>query len=101
MNGKEAIEDYLRLKNRQEAILQMKIYMQMGFEYVVRDLDMDWLVFFSLKPKKYRSLEIWGYVDGSSPEALPCKVIKNTDITEISWKNRSPMLISDFLEKNK
>ncbi|WP_313627567.1 DNA topoisomerase [Enterococcus italicus] len=100
MNRKEAIEDYLRLKNRQEAILQMEIYMKMGFEYVVRDLDMDWLVFFSLKPKKYRSLEIWGYVNELDPEVLPCKVIKNVDIAEINWKNRSPMSISDFLGKN-
>ena len=101
MNRQEAIEDYFRLKNRKEAIFKMEIYMEQGFKYVVRDLDIDWLVFFSLKPKKYRSLEIWGYVDENNPEVLPCKLIKNEDITEINWKNRSPVLISDFLEKNK
>jgi len=75
--------------------------MQQGFKYIVRDLDGDWLVLFSLKPKKYIKMEFWGYVNEMDPNALPCKVIENSDITEISWKNRSPILISDFLKKNK
>jgi hypothetical protein len=60
---------------------------------------MDYLTCFSIKPKKYRDTEAWGYVDPDMPEAIPAYPIGNTDIAEISWSNRSATLIADFLAK--
>lgn len=92
-------EEYVREKNRQEAIGLLKKYYEKGFRYVARDPESKVLVLFSLKPKKYRKEEFWGYVNVDDPKTIPCQVIFNRDITEINWRNRSPVSIEDFLNK--
>lgn len=92
------IAEYLRDKNRQETIELLKLYYDKGFRYVVRDPEIKVLVLFSLKPKKYRKEEFWGYVNVDDPKVIPCQVIFNTDITEIRWVNRCPTLISEFIK---
>ncbi len=99
MDWENPLYEYIRLKNRTDATKELKKYFDRGFRYVVRDLDGDHLVVFSLKPKKYRDLESWGYVNECDPKAIPCQIITNTDITEINWKNRSANLIEEFLNK--
>lgn len=99
MDWENPLYEYIRLKNRTDTTKELKKYFDRGFRYVVRDLDGDHLVLFSLKPKKYMDLESWGYVNEWDPKAIPCQIIANTDITEINWKNRSATLIEEFLNK--
>lgn len=70
-----------------------------GYRYVVRDKDMPVLSCYSLKPKRYRDLESWGYVNPLSIGVMMAYPIKNNDITEIDYSNRSATLISDFLNE--
>lgn len=99
MDWEKRLYDSIRLKNRTDTTKELKKYFDGGFRYVVRDLDGKHLVLFSLKPKKYMDLESWGYVNEFDPKAIPCQTIRNTDITEINWKNRSAVLIEDFIKK--
>lgn len=86
------------LKSRTEVKEMLKSPFSNGFSYIARDPESNVLCLFSLKPKKYRDIEAWGYVDENAQGVKPCKIIRNTDITEINWKNQRPTLISDFLE---
>lgn len=98
----EYLQDVLRLRSREEAIEVMKQAYDKGFRYVVRDYESEHLSFFNYKPKKYRDLEIWGYrsQDLSKSDCLSSTIIlKNEDITEISWKNQQPTLIMEFIDK--
>lgn len=99
MEWENQVKESLRLKNRKETLEELKKYLDRGFRYVVRDLESEWLVLFSLKPKRYMDLESWGYVNEIDPKAIPCQIIRNTDITEINWKNRSAVLIEDVIKK--
>ncbi|MEB8400280.1 hypothetical protein NGG61_10130 [Enterococcus casseliflavus] len=99
MDWEDRVKESVRLKNRADTLKELKKYSDRGFRYVVRDLEGEWLVLFSLKPKKYMDLEIWGYVNECDPNAFPCQIIRNTDITEINWKNRNAVLIGDFIKK--
>lgn len=87
----------LKIRKQTEATL-MHLY-EKGYRYVVRDKEMHYLSCFSLKPKKYRDTESWGYVNPHEQGAMMAYAIKNTDITEINWSNKSPTLISYFLER--
>ncbi|WP_438763554.1 DNA topoisomerase [Enterococcus sp. AZ194] len=90
------------MKTRSEALVVMQEALEKGFNYVVRDCDSEYLSFFSLKPKKYRDLESWGYVNEDAQGALPSTVIlKNIDITEISWSNRRPIELAEYLKYQK
>ncbi|WP_315307404.1 DNA topoisomerase [Enterococcus devriesei] len=91
----------MEIKDRAQVIDIMRRKHTEGYNYVVRDEDGEWLLLFTLKPKKYRDLESWGYVNQNAPGVKMAYPIKNKDIEEINWKNRSPVLISDFLAKNK
>lgn len=99
MDWENRLNESIRLKNRADTMEELKKYYDRGFRYVVRDLDGEHLVLFSLKPKKYMDLESWGYVNEFDPKAFPCQIIRNTDIAEINWKNRSAVLIKDFIKK--
>lgn len=59
---------------------------------------MDCLVCFSLKPKKYLEIESWGYVNPDAHGAMMAYPLKNADIPEINWSNKSAKMISDFLK---
>ncbi|BAQ11471.1 DNA topoisomerase domain protein [Bacillus sp. OxB-1] len=87
----------MNLNNREETITLLKELNEKGYQYVVRDEDMPYLCCFSLKPKKYLDINGWGYIDPDAPKAMMAYAIKNTDITEISWSNRSATSITDFL----
>lgn len=88
-----------RPKTRKQTVSILTDLHSKGYRYVVRDKEMNYLVCFSLKPKKYRDTESWGYVDSDVPEAIMAYPIKNTDIQEINWSNRSATLILDFVGK--
>lgn len=88
-------------KNRLEVIEKLKELHERGYRYVVRDKDMPILLCFSLKPKRYRDTHSWGYVDAYDKKALPAFPIRNTDITEINYNNRSAMLIEEFISNEK
>lgn len=89
----------LQLQTREQVIKSLQDLYAEGYRYVVREKDMQWLLCFSLKPKKYREFEGWGYVDPDVTGVITAYPIKNTDITEINWTNRSATLIEDFLSK--
>lgn len=98
----DRIKKIMELKSRDEALEVMEEAFKRGFKYVVRDYDSEYLSFFSLKPKKYMDLGSWGYVNENAQGALPSTVIlKNTDITEISWRNKQPIIITEFLKYQK
>lgn len=88
----------MKENNREEALALLKELQDKGYQYVVRDKGMGYLCCFSLKPKKYQCSESWGYVDPDSPAVMMAEPIKNTDIREINWNNRSATLISDMFE---
>lgn len=85
-------------RSRLEVMEELKELYKKGYRYIVRDKDMPSLLCFSLKPKRYRDMESWGYVDGDAHGVLPAYPIKNRDIAEINYNNRSATLIEDFLE---
>ena len=92
------MENEWPLKSRSEVKEMLKSPFSNGFSYIVRDPESNILCLFSLKPKKYRKFGFWGYVDENAQGVKPCRIIWNTDITEINWHNQRPTLISDFLE---
>lgn len=95
----DRIKKIMEIKSRAESLDVMEKALKKGFKYVVRDCDSEYLSFFSLKPKKYTDLGSWGYVNENAQGALPSTVIlKNTDITEISWCNKQPIIITEFLK---
>lgn len=84
---------------RSDAIEKLKELHKRGYRYVVRDKDMPYLLCFSIKPKRYRDIESWGYVDPNRQGVLPAYPIRNVDVTEIHYNNKSAMLIEDFIER--
>lgn len=91
----------MRTKTREEVVELLKDISEKGYKYVVRDKDMPFLSCFSLKPKRYREIESWGYVNENATGVLPAYPIKNKDITEINYNNRSATLISNWLKGDK
>lgn len=69
------------------------------YHYIVRDLESHYLLLFSLKPKKYKYDNFWGYVNENEEGVKPAMLIENTDITEINWTNRSAIEIDKWLEE--
>ena len=86
------------LKNRQETMERLKELLSEGYKYVVREPESEWLLCFSLEPKKYGDGEFWGYVNEKDTGAQMAKQIKNTDITEIKWTNKVATSIEAFLD---
>lgn len=98
----DRIKKIMELKSRDEALEVMQEALKRGVKYVVRDCDSEYLSFFSLKPKKYMDLGSWGYVNENAQGVLPSTVIlRNTDIAEISWRNKQPIIITEFLKYQK
>lgn len=69
-----------------------------GYTYIARCKDSDWLTCYSVKPKKFMDLEIWGYANPDAPGVKMAYPLQCLFYTEINWSNRSPLLITDFLE---
>lgn len=88
-----------QMHTRKEVIKVLKRLYEEGYRYVVRDKDMPVLCCYSLKPKRYMDMEAWGYVNALSIGAMMAYPIKNKDVTEINYLNRSATLISDFLDE--
>lgn len=82
--------------SREQAITKLKALYGKGYRYVVRDKDSIYINCYSLQPKKYRDLESWGYVDPDVAGVLPAS-IRNIDLVEINWGNRSAVLIEELL----
>lgn len=91
------VDEMLRMNTRQQAMDLLNQLSKQGYKYVTRDMESEWLLCFSLKPKKYLKMKCWGYVNENSDGAMMASGFKNVDITEIRWSNRSPTLISEFL----
>ncbi len=88
----------LQCQRRDQVKIVLEDLYKKGFRYVVRDRGSEFLTCFSIKPKKFRDIESWGYNNSSLPKALPAAIIKNEDITEINWTNISATLIADFIK---
>lgn len=88
-----------QMHSRQEVAEVLKKLYERGYRYVVRDKDMPYLVSFSLKPKRYRDTESWGYVNPDETGVIMAYPFKNVDITEINYSNRSATLIETYLTK--
>ncbi len=98
--------EFFREKSRADVMEWLKEKYEKGFRYVVRDEENAnrsdaWLVIFSMKPKKYMDDRCWGYreKDFNDIESMPAEVIKNTDMLEINWNNRSATDIEKLLTK--
>lgn len=98
--------EFFREKSREEVMAWLEVKYEKGFRYVVRDEENAnrsdaWLVIFSMKPKKYMDDGSWGYreKDFNDIESMPAEVIKNTDMLEISWNNKSATDIEKLLAK--
>lgn len=85
------------MKNREEVIQFLEMH-RSKYQYIVREPDAPFLLLFSLKPKKYKPENFWGYYNENAAGVEPAIIIDNTDITEISWSNRSATKIEDWLE---
>lgn len=83
--------------SREQAFTKLKALYGKGYRYVARDKDSIYVHCYSLHPKKYRDLDCWGYADPDAPEVLPVFAIRNIDLTEISWSNRSAALIEGLI----
>jgi hypothetical protein len=83
--------EFFRPKSQEEVMAWLKIRYEKGFRYVVRDEDSEWLTIYSMKPKRYMDESGWGYreKDFNDIESMPAEIIKNTDISEINWNNKS------------
>lgn len=92
----DPVEECFRIKSRVEAIDLMRKYYKKGFRYAARDEQSDWIQLYSEEPKKYLEEEFWGYKSGDDPNVLPVRLIKNKDMTEINWGNRSAILIETY-----
>jgi hypothetical protein len=98
--------EFFREKSRADVMEWLKVKYEKGFRYVVRDEENNnnlgaWLVIFSMKPKRYMDDGCWGYreKDFDDIELMPADIIKNTDMPEISWNNRSATDIEKLLAK--
>lgn len=96
-NNRITVDEMLRINTRQQAKDLLERLSKQGYRYIARDPESEWILCFSLKPKRYLKLECWGYVNENSDGAMMASGFKNVDITEIRWNNRSPTMIEDFL----
>lgn len=94
----KTINERYALKDRQETLKLLKKMLADGYKYIVRDPESEWLLCFSLEPKKYRDGEFWGYVNEKEHSAKMARQIRNTDITEIKWTNKVATSIEAFLD---
>lgn len=85
------------LHSREQVFTKLKALYGKGYRYAVRDKDSIYIHCYSLEPKKYRDLEGWGYFDADDSGVLPAYPIRNNDLMEISWGNRSAVLIEKLL----
>lgn len=97
MSNRITSDEMLRVNTRQQAMDLLKRLSEQGYKFVTRDPGSEWLICFSLKPKKYMELGCWGYVNEHKPGVLVANGFKNDDINEIRWDNRSPTVIDEFL----
>lgn len=86
-------------ETRKKVLDRLRRLQEIGYTYVVRDKGSHFLSCYSLKPKRYRDMEAWGYVDSGATGVMMAYPIHNTDITEINYSNKSATLISDFLKE--
>lgn len=100
INYPKGAERYFVIQNRQQTIELLKLFLEKGYRWIVREPGADHLLLFSLKPKKYMKIESWGYENENLPGAKMAEIIKNTDITEIRWQNRQPTDLEQFIKDN-
>ena len=95
-------DTFFQEKTREQVLEWLRVKYDKGFRYVVRDCVNDtWLVIYSMKPKRYMDDGCWGYreKDFNDIESMPAEVIKNTDMLEISWNNKSATDLEKLLAK--
>ena len=98
--------EFFREKSRDEVMEWLNVKYEKVFRYIAWDEENAnrsdaWLVIFSMKPKKYMDDGCWGYreKDFNDIESMPAEVIKNTDMLEISWNNKSATDLEKLLAK--
>lgn len=96
----EWIKYLVSLHNRTETIELLEMYYERGYRYVAREDDC-FLLLFGNKPKKFVKDGFWGYTDQDLKQenVISAQPLKNKDITEISFRDRSATLIHDFIKK--
>lgn len=96
------INDYVEELDYDETIEKLKELYDKGYRYVVRGpieaFGSSWLDCFNIKPKKYKSLDIWGYYDTDINQGLPVVSFCSNALPEIKWTNRSPKLILEVIQ---
>lgn len=81
----------------EQSVRLLKELYQQGYRYLARDKDMELVVCFSFKPKKYRGGEFWGYSDPDAPGVLPACPLSGHDIPGVKWTDKSATAIECFL----
>lgn len=95
-------DTFFQEKTREQVMEWLRVKYDKGFRYVVRDCVNDtWLVIYSMKPKRYMDDGCWGYreKDFNNIESIPAEIIRNSDMLEIHWDNRSATDIEKLLAK--
>ena len=92
--------ELFREKSREEVMTWLDGCYKEGFRFIVRDDESEWLTAYSMKPKKYMMDGCWGYRerDFDDIELMPALIIKNTDMQEINWNNRSATDLEKLLK---
>ena len=94
-------DTFFQEKTREQVLEWLRVKYDKGFRYVVRDCVNDtWLVIYSMKPKRYMDDGCWGYRerDFDNIESMPAEIIRNSDMHESSWNNRSPTDLEKLLK---
>lgn len=73
-------------------------YYREGYRYAAQEEGSEYILLFNLKPKKYISLDCWGYheKDLERKETLMAMPLE-LRIGCVKWSNRQPTLISELL----
>lgn len=100
INFPKGAERYFINHNRWEAVKVMKTLYQSGYRWIARDYESESLMLYNLKPKKYMDISSWGYRESDYNNSMMAESIKNTDITEIRWKNQQPTDLGQFIKDN-
>ena len=91
--------DILINHDKEEVLEILKLAYDAGYRYVVRSEKSKYLNCFSLKPKRYKENKDWGYMqkDIDNEKAKSAHLIKNTDMIEINYSNKSATTIASLI----
>lgn len=90
---------YSEIQDRKKVLNQLERAYDEGFRYVVRGEESMFLCLFNHKPKRYTEYKDWGYTqkDIDNEKSMPAHPIKNTDMIEINYSNKSATTIASLI----